>query len=51
MDKMCPKKIKRLAEWMRKYRAELDAEARDDEERKATMKKVNPKYVPREWML
>jgi uncharacterized protein YdiU (UPF0061 family) len=50
-EKMCPDKIKRLALWLRKYRALLDAEGTDDEERKSAMKRVNPKYVPREWML
>jgi uncharacterized protein YdiU (UPF0061 family) len=40
----------RLAAWLRRYAARLEAERSDPERRKATMDAVNPRYVLRNYM-
>ncbi|MFZ5698752.1 MAG: protein adenylyltransferase SelO family protein, partial [Pseudomonadota bacterium] len=37
--------------WLARYRARLDAEGSVDQERAARMRRVNPKYVLRNWLL
>ncbi len=48
---LLPAPRKRLADWLRVYAEELAREQRPDAERLAAMRRANPKYVPREWML
>ncbi|KAF4554216.1 Hypothetical protein D9617_5g070930 [Elsinoe fawcettii] len=44
---------KRIADWLEKWRARVveDWSEGDDEARQVAMKKVNPKFVPRSWIL
>jgi uncharacterized protein YdiU (UPF0061 family) len=48
---LLPAPRKRLADWLRAYAQELAREQRPDVERLDAMRRANPKYVPREWML
>lgn len=41
----------RWAEWLQNWHAALKQEARDLASVSAAMKQVNPKYIPREWMM
>ena len=41
----------RWAAWVRRWLAELRAEGREAAAAASAMRRVNPKFVPREWML
>ena len=41
----------RWAEWLQKWHAALEQEGRDPAAVSAAMKRINPKYIPREWMM
>jgi len=41
----------RWAAWLEKWHATLAQEGRNSAEVAAQMKRVNPKYIPREWMM
>ncbi|XP_045503763.1 protein adenylyltransferase SelO, mitochondrial-like [Colias croceus] len=47
--KLC--KAKGWDEWVKRYRERIDTENVTDEKRKERMLKVNPLYVPRNWIL
>ncbi|XP_038215311.1 protein adenylyltransferase SelO-like [Zerene cesonia] len=44
-------KAKGWDDWVKRYRERIDLETVSDETRKARMVKVNPLYVPRNWIL
>jgi serine/tyrosine/threonine adenylyltransferase len=47
---LTPEQVQQVAGWLRDYRARVRRDGRSDGERRAAMNRVNPKYVPRNYL-
>jgi uncharacterized protein YdiU (UPF0061 family) len=47
---LAPEQVRLVADWLRGYRARVRRDGRQDDERRAAMNRVNPKYVLRNYL-